>query len=103
MPLSLAFSLHCRFCVNDYIANTYAKIACNSSSGHYVVRLQVIQPFLKSYFFLAHKVSLKSSLKLSKSLKRLSSLAYTQINQTKYRFSSVFALVCICWTFLHKI
>ena len=44
--------------MNDYIAKMYAKIACKISFGHYGVRLQVIQPFLKFYqFFLALKCS----------------------------------------------
>ena len=78
VPLSLAFSSHSRFCVNDYIAKMYMKIACNISSGRYGDRLQVIHPFLKfSYFFLTHKVPLIISFELRKTLKRTPSLAYT--------------------------
>ena len=59
VPFSLAFSSHSRFCVNDYIAKMYTKIACNISSGRFDVRLQVMQPFLNfSCFFLTHKVPL---------------------------------------------
>ena len=47
VPLYLASSLYCRFCVNDYIAKLFEKIACNISSCHFGVRWPVIQPFLK--------------------------------------------------------
>ena len=72
----------------------YTKIACNFSSGRYGVRLQVIEQFLKfSYFFLAHKVPLITSFEFRKLLKRMPSLAYTEINQKKHRFISMFAFV----------
>ena len=43
----MALKSHSRYCVNDYIAKMFTKIACNTSSGLYGVRLQVTQPFLK--------------------------------------------------------
>ena len=41
------------------------------------------------------------SFEIRKSLKRMPSLAYTEIGQTKYRVSSMFAFGCIIWTLLH--
>ena len=54
-----------------------------------------------SIFNLTHKVPPSTSFDIRKSLKRLPSLAYTEIDQTKYRVSSMFALGCIIWTLLH--
>ena len=49
-----------------------------------------------------HKVPKNTSFEISKSLKRMSSLAYTVMDQTKYRISSMgFAFRCIIWTLLH--
>ena len=59
--------------MNEYIANMYTKSICNISYGRFDVRLQVIQ----------------------------SSLAYTEMDQTTYRVSSMSAFVCIIWTLLH--
>ena len=41
------------------------------------------------------------SFEIRKSLKRMSSLAYTEKDQAKYRVSSMFAFGCIIWTLLH--
>ena len=102
-PHSLAFSSHSHFNVNNCIEQKYVKIACNIWSDHCGVRLQELQPFLKfSFFFFSQKVPLNTtSFDLRKSLKRIPSLAYIEINQTKQRFSSMFAFVCIFWTLLH--
>ena len=84
MPLSLAFSSHCRFCLNDYIAIMYAKIACNIFFlSLWCLFASNTAVFKILTFFLAHKVSLNTSLKLRKTLKKLQSLAYTEMNQTK--------------------
>ena len=80
----------------------YTKSVCNNSSGRYGVRLQLIQPFLEiSILNLAHKLPLKASFEIRKSLKRMPSLAYTEMDQTKYRFLSMFAFVYTFWTLLH--
>ena len=87
VPLSLAISSHSRFCVNDYITKMYTKTTCCVFSGRFGVRLQVMQPFLHfSYFFLNHKVSLITSFELRKSLKRMPSLTYTEMNQKETSF-----------------
>ena len=54
-----------------------------------------------SIFNLTHKVPPNTSFEIRKSLKRMPSLAYTEIDQTKYRVSSMFAFECIIWTLLH--
>ena len=41
------------------------------------------------------------SFEIRKSLKRITSLAYTEVDQTKYRVSLMFACGCIIWTLLH--
>ena len=97
VPFSLAFSSHSRFCVNDYIAKMYTKIACNIYSCRFDVRLQVMQPFLNfSCFFLTHKVPLITSFELRKSLKRMLSLAYTEMNQKE---TSLYINICIGMNF----
>ena len=54
-----------------------------------------------SIFNLTHKVHPNTSFEIRKSLKRMTSLANTKMDQTKYRVSSMFASVCIIWTLLH--
>ena len=76
----------------------YTKSACNISSGHYDVRLQV----RNSIFVLTHKVPLTTSFELRISLERMPSLAYTELNKKKH--TPFFSDVCICihfWTLLH--
>ena len=50
---------------------------------------------------LTHKVPPNTSFEIRKSLKRMPSLAYTEMDQTKYRVSSMFAFRCIIGTLLH--
>ena len=40
------------------------------------------------------------SFEIRKSLKRMSSLAYTEMDQTRNRVTSMFAFGCIIWTLL---
>ena len=47
------------------------------------------------------KVPPSTSFEIRKSQKRMASLPYTEMDQTKYRFSSMFAFRCIIWTLLH--
>ena len=60
-----------------------------------------IANFEISIFNLTHKVPPSTSIEIRKSLKRMPSLAYTEMDQTKYRVSSMFALGCIIWKLLH--
>ena len=53
-----------------------------------------------SIFNLTHKVPPKTSFEIRKSFKRMPSLAYTEIDQTKYRVSSMLTFECIIWTLL---
>ena len=88
--------------MNKYIARIYTKIICNIFSGRFDVHLQVIQPILIfSIFNLTHKVPPSTSFEIRKSLKRMPSLAYTEMDQTKYRVLSMFAFGSIIWTLLH--
>ena len=57
--------------------------------------------FELSIFNLTLKVPPSTSFEIRKSLKRMPSLAYTEMDQTKYRVSSIFAYRCIIWTLLH--
>ena len=41
------------------------------------------------------------SFEIRKSLKRMPSLAYTEMDHTKCRVSSMFAFGCIIWTLIH--
>ena len=70
--------------MNVNIAKIYTKIICNIFSSRFDVHLQVIQPILKTYIFnLVHKVTPSTSFEIRKSLKRMPSLAYTVMDQTK--------------------
>ena len=55
-----------------------------------------IANFEISIFNITHKVPSSTSIEIRKSLKRMLSLAFTEMDQTKYR-----AFGCIIWTLLH--
>ena len=95
----LAFHWQSRFCVNEYIANIHTKIICNiffwslqSSFARNKADFEI------SIFNLTHKVPPNTSFEIGKPLKRMPSLAYTEMDQTKYRVSLMFASGCIIWT-----
>ena len=101
----LAFHSRRRFCVNEYRAKIYTKIICHVFSGRLDVHLQVIQPILK-FPYLISPIKYpppppNTSFEIRKSLKRMPSLVYTEMDQTKYRVSLMFAFECIIWTLLH--
>ena len=78
--------------MNDYIEKMYTKIICNNSPGRFNVHLQVIQPILKfTISNLTHKVPRNTSFEIRKSLKRMPSLANTEMDNTKCSVSSMFA------------
>ena len=54
-----------------------------------------------SIFNLTHKVPPNTSFEIRKALKRMPSLANTEMDQTKYRVSLMFAPGCIILTLLH--
>ena len=60
--------------MNNNIRKMNTKIICNISSGRFDVGLQVIQPFLK----FPHNTSFE----IRKTLKRMPSLAYTEMDKT---------------------
>ena len=72
----------------------HSKNVCENRLQHFSWSLWYSLQVIQSIVFLAHKVSLNTPFKLRKSLKRMPSLAYTELNQAKYRFSLIFALVC---------
>ena len=98
----LAFLWQSRFCVNKYIAKIHTKIIwkiffwslrCSFASNK--------ADFEISTFNLTHKVPPSTSFEIRKSLKRMPPLSNTELDQTKYRVSSMFASRCIIWTLLH--
>ena len=66
--------------MNDYIAKMYVKI---------------ISDFEISTSNFTHEVPPNTSFEIRKSLKRMQSLAYTEMDQTKYRVPSMFAFGCL--------
>ena len=87
------------FCVNEYIAKIHTKIFCNIF--FWSLRCSFASNkagFENSIFNLPHKVPPSTSFEIRKSLKRMPSLANTDMDQTKYRVSSMFASGCIIWT-----
>ena len=71
------------------------------SSGRFDIHLQVIQPIVKfPYLILFILYPQVRDLKEENHL-RMPSLAYTEMDQTKYYASSMFAFGCIIWTLLH--
>ena len=101
MPNFLVVHSQRRFRVNEYIAKIYTKIICI----FYLVALMFIASntadFEISLFNVTHKVPPNTSFEIRKSLKRMPSLAYTQMDQTEYRVLSMFAFGCIIWTLLN--
>ena len=89
--------------MNEYIAKIYTKFICNILSGRFDVHLQVIQPILKFPYLISFiKYPKRMSFEIRKSLKRMPLLAYTEMDETKYRVSSMHYLdtviyVCISW------
>ena len=88
--------------MSEYIAKIYMKIICNI----FLWSLRCLfasnkADFEFSKFNLTHKVPTSTSFEIRKSLKRMPSLANTEMDQTKYRVSSMFASGCIIWTLLH--
>ena len=84
--------------MNEYIAKIYMTLICNIFSGRFDVHLQEIQPILKFPYLISF---IKYPQVIRKSLKRMPSLAYTEMDQTKYSVASMFAFGCIIWTLLH--
>ena len=98
----LAFHWQRRYCVNENIAKIYTKIICKfffwslwCSVASNTANFEI------SIFNLTHKVPPNTSFEIRKSLKRMPSLAYTEMDQAMYRVSSMFAFWCIIWTLLH--
>ena len=88
--------------MDEYVAKIYAKIICNIFSGHFDVHFASnTADFEISIFNLTHKVPQSTSFEIRKSLKRMPSLAYTEMDQTEYRVSSMLSFGCIIWTLLH--
>ena len=98
----LAFHWQSRFCVDQYVAKIYTKIICNiffcllwcsfaSNTADFEISISN----------LTHKVPQRTSFEIRKSLKRMPSLAYTEMDQTEYRISSMLSFGCIIWTLLH--
>ena len=66
----------------DYIGKMYTKIICNICSGRFDVRLQEIQPFLKFPYLISLIKSPNTSFEIRKALRRMPSLAHTEMDQT---------------------
>ena len=88
--------------MNEYIAKIYTKIIGNiffwSLGCSFASKTA---DFNNSIFNLTHKVPPSTSFEIRKSFKRMTSLAYTEMDQTKYRVSSMLAFGCIIWILLH--
>ena len=98
----LAFHWQSRFCVNKYIAKIYTKIICIIFFWSlWCSYARKYSQFEISIFNLTYNVPPSTSFEIIKSLKIMPSLAYTKMDQTKYRVSSMFAFGCIIWTLLH--
>ena len=96
IPLTDSF-----LCERIHSGNSYENHLVHFFSGRFDVHLQVIQPILKfPYLISIIKYPPSSSFEIRKPLK-MPSLAYTEMDQTKYRVTSMFAFGCIIWTLLH--
>ena len=95
----LEFHLQSRFFVNEHIAKNYTKtiffwsLCCSCAS--------ITADFENSIFNLTHNVPPSTSFQITKSLKRMLCMAYTAMDQAKYRVSTMFAFGCIIWTLLN--
>ena len=98
----MEFHWQSRFCINEYIAKFFTKIICNIFYWSlWCSFASNTADFEISLFNLTHKVPPSSLFEIRKSLKRIPSLAYTEMDQTKYRVSSMFAFRWIIWMLLH--
>ena len=82
--------------MNEYISKIHTKIICNIF--FWSLRCSFTSnraDFEISIFNLTHKVPPSTSFEIRKSLKRMPSLVYNEIDQTKYRVLSMFAFGCI--------
>ena len=87
--------------MKEYIAKIIRKSFVTFFSGRFDVPLQAIQPILKFPYLISPIMFTNTSFEIRKSIKRMPCLAYTEMDQTKYRVSSMFAFGCIIWTLLH--
>ena len=91
--------------MNEYIAKIYTKIICNIFSGCFDVHFLSNTADFKIFIFnLIHKVPPSTSFEIRKSLIRMPSLAYTEMDQTNTAFHRCLhsdALFGHCYTYLH--
>ena len=96
IPLTASFlreRIHCENLYENHLLHFFWSLWSSFASN--------TADFEISIFNLTHKVPPNTSFEIRKSLKRMQSLAYTEMDQTKHRVSSMFAFGCIIWTLLH--
>ena len=73
--------------MSEYIVKIYTNVICNIFSGRFDVHLQVIQPILKFPYLISLIKEAPSTLfEIRKSLKRVPSLAYPEMDETNTAF-----------------
>ena len=88
--------------MNEYIAKIYTKIILNVFFWSLLCSFASNTADIEiSIFNLNHIVPPSMSFEMRKSLKRMSSLVYTEMDQTKFHVSSMFAFGYIIWTLSH--
>ena len=95
IPLAASFlreRIHSENLYENHLSRFFWSLWCSFASN--------TADFEISIFNLTHKVTPNMSFEIRKSLKRCH-LAYTEVDQTKYRVPSMFAFGCIIWTLLH--
>ena len=85
--------IHCENLYENHLLHFFWSVWCSFASN--------TANFEISIFNRTHKVLPNTSFEIRKSLKIMPSLAYTKMDQTKHRVSSMFAFGCIIWTLLH--
>ena len=96
IPLTVSFlreRIHSENSYENHLQHFFRSLRCSFASN--TVDFEI------SIFNLTHKVPPSTSFEIRKSLKRMPSPAYTEMDQTKYRVSLMFAFGCIIRTLLH--
>ena len=96
IPLTESFlreRIHSENSCENHLLNFFWSLRCSFASNK--------ADFEISIFNLTHKVPPSTSFEIRKSLKRMPSLANTEMDQTQYCVSLMFASGCIIGTLLH--
>ena len=98
IPMAESFlheRLHSENVYENHLLHFFWPLCCSFASN--TASFEISMPNL------THKVPPNTSFEIRKSIKRMLSLVYTAMDQTKYRVSSMFAFRCIMYLHVHNL